>query len=310
MGKAITLGRNRLDLYQRLREVSLDLSIYQKVPSKFIRINPRKKKSIEKLALQLKQEYGVETIFQETGVPGIYRSTSNDIGGLVVGKQNELFNRHYFIQDLASVVCVQELELQEGQTLLETCAARGFKSILAHDLMKGNIQITALDIDPEKYQKMLYFFEKFGLRAETYLTDATQFIGKKYDRVLVDAPCSSEGMTVVYNSDLKMDVSGFEQVLQYSAEDITNLCLLQGKLLQNGYNHLNDNGILIYATCTLNKQENEEVIAYFLERNKDAVIIQPAIDKYKITAAVSDLGVRILPGDTKGFYFSKIKKSK
>ncbi|MFH1978111.1 MAG: hypothetical protein ABIJ92_02195 [Candidatus Aenigmatarchaeota archaeon] len=150
------------------------------------------------------------------------------------------------------------------------------------------------------------FFKKFGINAETRLMDSTKFQGQKYDRVLVDAPCSGEGVTVVYDEKLRRDVSGFDNVVQYSQEDVERFSELQGKLLQSGFDHLKKSGILNYATCTLNKIENESVIHEFLQRNGDASVVNSNIDKYGIKHKVSNLGVRILPGKTKGFYFTKI----
>ena len=307
--KATQLGRNRRHLEARSKSVGVDLEVFRSKPKKFIRINPREPIDILELRRRLNEDYGIQTEFYETGIQGVYESSNSDIGGLINGKRNTLFNRRYFIQDLASVICVNELYLKEGQSFLETCAARGFKSILAHDLMKGRIDITALDIDPEKYEIMLRFFRQFGINSETYLTDATQYKGKEFDRVLVDAPCSCEGMVVVYNAELQRDVSGFDTIVQYSKDDVKKLAKLQGKLLQNGFDHLKQSGTLIYATCTLNREENENVVRDFLRRNKEASITAPNMDKYSVECDVSRWGVRIFPGKTKGFYFSKIKKS-
>ncbi len=306
--QAVFYSQNRKDLEERLMKAGLDFSIFRNPPRKFVRINPRNPIGIKKLERALGEEYGIQTQFTETSIKGIYESSNTDIGGWINGKRNNLFNRNYFIQDLASVICVNELELEENQSLLETCAARGFKSILAHDLMEGQIKITALDIDKEKYEVMLGFFKKFGLDAETHLTDATNYKGEKFDRVLVDAPCSSEGMTVSYNSELQRDVSGFDAVVQYSQGDVERFAELQGKLLQKGFEHLKDDGTLIYATCTLNREENEEVVKRFLERNPDAESIGVNMARYSVRNSQSSHGVRILPDRTKGFYFTKIKR--
>src|SRR6056297_648668 len=208
--------KNKKDLIKRLSVVGLDLSIYEKVPKKYIRINPRNPINTKRLENELYSHYGIKVKFKETTIKGIYESSNKDIGGWIKGKQNKFFNRNYFIQDLASVVCVEELDLEPNKTFLETCAARGFKTILANDMMNGKLKITALDINPEKYEIMLSFFEKFGIKAKTKLVDSTKFKGEKYDFVLVDAPCSSEGMNVVYDSKLKKDVSGLNEVLKYS----------------------------------------------------------------------------------------------
>ena len=310
VAKAIRLANNRKNLEQRLGDVSLDLTIYRKAPDKFIRINPRNQIAIKELEDKLRENYNLDVEFEETKIKGIYQSSNANIGGYIYGVINRFFNDNYFIQDLASVICVEELDLEQGNSFLETCAATGFKSILAYDLMKGKVKIRALDVDPIKYQRMLAFFKQFNVGAETDLIDATQFNSNyKFDSILVDAPCSSEGMNVVYDSDLKKDVGGFGKVVEYSNEDIERFSVLQLRLLQKGYGCLKENGTLIYATCSLNKIENEGVVIRFLEENKDASVVNVDMDKYGIKHTSSNLGIRIIPDKTKGFYFTKIKKT-
>lgn len=302
------LDQNKKDLKKRLKEVNLDLSIYKKTPRKYVRINPRNPINILTLKKELLKNYYLKTNFKKTAIQEIYESSNNDVGGWIKNKKNIFFNENYFIQDFASVICVNELGLKPNKTLLETCAARGFKTILANDMMKGKLKITALDINPEKYKIMLGFFKKFGIKARTKLTDSTKFKGGKFDFVLVDAPCSSEGMNVVFDSKLKKDVSGLNEVLKYSQKDIFEFADLQSKLLQNGFNHLKENGTLIYATCTLNKIENEQVVEKFLAENPKAKVVKINMKKYKTKFTQSNLGVRIIPDKSKGFYFVKFIK--
>ena len=65
---------------------------------------------------------------------------------------------------------------------------------------------------------------------------------------------------------------------------------------------------MIYVTCILNKQENEEVVRGFLESNPDAISVRVDMERYEVRHIQSDFGVRILPDKTKGFYFTKIKR--
>ena len=236
------LEQNKRELKKRLKEVNLDLSIYEKAPRKYIRINPRNPIRVLTLEKELLKNYSLKTHFKKTAIKGIYESSNNNIGGWIKDKKNIFFNENYFIQDFASVICVNEFGLKSNKTFLETCAARGFKTILASDMLKGKLKITALDINLEKYKIMIGFFKKFGIKAKTKLIDFTKFKGKKDDFVLVDAPCSSEGMNVTYDSNLKKDVGGLDEVLKYSQKDIYDFAELQSKLLQNGFNHLKKNG--------------------------------------------------------------------
>tara|TARA_Y100000031_G_scaffold156378_1_gene210667 strand:- start:215 stop:1630 length:1416 start_codon:yes stop_codon:yes gene_type:complete len=307
--KAVQLGRNRLDLRQRLQEVGLDLDIYKKVPHKYIRINPRNPINVGELEKKLKDEYGVETTFSETGVPNVYRSSNSDIGGLISNQRNELFMKHYFIQDFASVLAVYVLGLQEGDSYLDLCAAPGFKTILAHDFANGKLDITALDVDQKRFERLQRFLRQDGIEAKLHLADSTIFQGGKYDKVLVDAECSCEGMIVKYDSDIERDVSGIGSVLKRSSEDVEELTKLQLQLLQNGFNHLKERGVLVYATCAMNKYENEEVVRKFLLSNPDAKVEVPDMSQFDVDAKVSDLGVRVIPGRTRGLYFTRIVRN-
>jgi uncharacterized protein (TIGR00725 family) len=304
--KAVQLGRNRLDLRQRLQEVGLDLDIYKKVPDKFIRINPRNSIDVGELEQKLKEDYNLETTFAKTGVPNVYRSSNSDIGGLIAGQRNELFMKHYFIQDFASVLSVYVLGLEEGDSYLDLCAAPGFKTILAHDFTNGKLDITALDIDEKRFERLQRFLGRDGIEAKLHLADSTTFQGGKYDKVLVDAECSCEGMIVKYDSDIKRDVSGIGSVLKRSSDDIEELTKLQLQLLQNGFNHLKDRGVLVYATCAMNRYENEEVVKKFLLSNPDAKVEVPDMSQFDVDSKMSDLGVRVIPGRTRGLYFTKI----
>ena len=300
---------NRADLERRLKEVGLDMGIYEIEPPKYIRINPRNSISIEELAHRLKKRYGVDVIFEPTGIEGIYRSPNSDIGGQIGNHANEFFMKHYFIQDLASVLAVLFLELKGGEKFLDLCAAHGFKTILAHDLVNGQLDITAIDIDKKRYERLIGFLRQFDIKAETHKVDGITFEGGLYDKVLVDAPCSDEGWVRRYDPELKKEVSGLETVLKIGPRDIMKNAELQLALLQSGFNHLKVGGILVYSTCTMNRTENEGVISEFLGRNHEALIYLPRIPDVGSLYQQSEYGIRIIPGSTKGMFIARIRKT-
>ncbi|MBS3137594.1 hypothetical protein J4232_04110 [Candidatus Woesearchaeota archaeon] len=94
-----------------------------------------------------------------------------------------------------------------------------------------------------------------------------------------------------------------------SSKDIQQLTELQQALLQNGFNHLKTAGVLVYVTCALNRYENEDVIARFLDSNPSAKVEIPELDRFDIDYNASNLGIRITPGKTRGLYFTKIRKT-
>ncbi len=299
--------KNKRDLQRRLSEVDLTLGIYDLVPTKYIRIDPRNPISIDELEKRLFEDHGIDTTFLETGIEGIYQSTNQNIGGMINGKKNELFMKYYFIQDLASVLSVTALEIEKGNSLLDMCAAPGFKTILCNDLVNGELQVTAIDSSEKRYDRMLGFFGDYNIAAETYNIDAQLFRGDSYDRVLVDAPCSCEGMVVKYDQTANRDISGLDKALEFSQQDVLDLTQTQLQLLQNSFHHLKKGGLLVYSTCAMNTIENEGVIKAFLQQNPNAQVNLPAIAA-SVDYKKSDLGMRIYPGATRGLYFSRIVK--
>jgi len=319
--QALRLGQNRLDLQTRLQEVNLDLSLYRTVPSKFIRINPRNPIDITELERKLSKDYDVKAEFKPAGfrgIRGIYESSNSNIGGTINGRKNELFMKHYFIQDLASVVAVSALEMFRDAppySYLELGAAPGFKTILVHDKLEGKVNITVVDNHPRRFEQMTRFFQDYGVPATAHLKDGTTFCRGKYEKVLVDAPCSGEGMIVKFDSELQQDVGGINKVLEYSKEDIAKFAEVQLKLLQNGFNCIENGSTvrLVYVTCALNKEENDAVVERFLEKNPSAGLMDIDLETIEMYHGnpytefeYTKVGVRIRPGKTKGLYFTKI----
>ncbi|MBZ5633210.1 MAG: hypothetical protein LAO55_08780 [Acidobacteriia bacterium] len=149
-------------------------------------------------------------------------------------------------QDPGAQSIVPLLEVQPGMTVLDICAAPGNKT--AQILALGG-RVTAAD----RYLKRL---TDVPAEAQRVVLDATTTLpfNVKFDRILVDAPCSGTG-TLARNPEIKW---------RLRASDLQRFALLQRKILEHALPHLKPGGRLVYATCSLEREENEDVISHVL----------------------------------------------
>ncbi|TAL47537.1 hypothetical protein EPN87_02725 [archaeon] len=275
-------------LGERLSEVGLNLSIYERKPPKYVRINPRKPLNKNQLETSLRSS------LYETSVPNVFRCNNHHIGS------NDYFHRGlFYISDLSSLIPVMSLGLKESDYMLDLCAAPGVKSSFAYDLVNGDLRLFCIEKDLTRFRRMLGYFHTYGIRTYTYNQDGTEFQSKVlFDKVIVDVPCSEEG-----------NITKLDNILSKSQWYIENISQIQLKLIQRGYDLLKTNGTLVYSTCALNKHENEGVVSEFLERNPNAKVDLPSISNPDITFVKSENIIRIIPGKTKGACFTRIIKS-
>lgn len=203
------------------------------------------------------------------------------------------------VQDAAAQLTVSLMDIEPKLKILDACAAPGGK--LCHLLeTESSLVATGLDVNDERIKKIKENLSRLNLRATLICADATAapdwWNGDLFDRILVDAPCSSTGV-IRRHPDIKM---------RRQPEDIALFAQQQGALLQNLWSLLKPNGFLIYATCSILKEENEEIISQFLLSHTDAAEIIIEAD----WGHQAKHGRQILPGenDMDGFYYAKIVK--
>ena len=179
-----------------------------------------------------------------------------------------------FIQNAASWLPVLALQPQPGDTILDVCAAPGGKTCHIAAIAQNQAAITANDNSRPRLSKMRANFGRLGVtNAETTLYDATQIArkmdGRTFDKILLDAPCSGEGMMLL---DRDKDFA------TWSVAHIKRLQQLQKKILVQAWHLLKPGGTLVYSTCTMAPEENEAVIDYLLRTQKTARIAPFAPD--------------------------------
>ena len=166
----------------------------------------------------------------------------------------------YIIQNEASQLVTFLLGPKAGERILDACAAPGGKTSHMAQKMKNEGEVYALDLNREKLNQMEESCRRLGIRmVKAVRGDAALSLpvprGLEFDRVLADVPCSGFG-TLRRNPDLKW---------RRDEEDIRRLSELQLSILRNLSGYLKKGGILVYSTCTVFHEENEEVVEKFLK---------------------------------------------
>lgn len=173
----------------------------------------------------------------------------------------------FHVQDTASTLCATALYAQENDTVFDLCAAPGGKAFTVAELMNGKGRIVAFDLYAHRTGLIASGAKRLGIDIiEAQIGDASEYneeLGKA-DKVLCDVPCSGLGI-----------IRRKPEIKYKSQESLESLPDIQLKILCNASRYVKDGGRLIYSTCTLNKDENENVCKKFLEISKDFESVKP-----------------------------------
>lgn len=165
------------------------------------------------------------------------------------------------VQDAGAQHAARHLDLDDGQRVLDACAAPGGKS--AHILETADVTLTALDTDPLRARRITDNLARLGLAAEVKTSDCRKldawWDGRPFDRILADVPCSASGV-VRRNPDIKW--------LRRS-DDIPRFAAQQAEILEALWQTLAPGGKMLYATCSVFAEENGDQIAAFAARHPD-----------------------------------------
>lgn len=180
--------------------------------------------------------------------------------------RNPLFNKGCFtVQDESTALPSLLLAPKKGERILDMCAAPGGKSCHLAQLMSDTGRIVAIDRRFQRIKSLQANLKRLQIRCVTPLVaDGSTIALAPFDKILLDAPCSGLGV-LSKRVDLR-----WKQTLN----DIFDLTILQKRLLNNASKHLRRGGELVYGTCTIEPEENEELIAEFLDENKNFRIVQ------------------------------------
>ncbi|NAX23113.1 16S rRNA (cytosine(967)-C(5))-methyltransferase RsmB [Vibrio sp. V39_P1S14PM300] len=198
------------------------------------------------------------------------------------------------VQDAAAQLLVNYLTPENGELILDCCAAPGGKT--AHILEHSQAQVVAIDCDDTRLKRVHENLKRLKLEAQVICGDARNpqqwWQGEQFDRILLDAPCSATGV-IRRHPDIKW---------LRRADDIEALAALQSEILDAMWQQLKPGGTLVYATCSITPQENSQQVKAFLARTADATLLGSDPEQP---------GRQILPGeeDMDGFYYAVLTKA-
>jgi 16S rRNA (cytosine967-C5)-methyltransferase len=225
---------------------------------------------------------------------GAYTIQAQDITAL------ESFKKGVFsVQDASAQMAAIIVNPQDNEKLLDACAAPGGKTGHLLELNK-HIELDALELYPNRAKKIHDNLKRLKLTANVLVADSKNVIawfnGNKYDKILLDAPCSASGI-VRRHPDIKYS---------RKPEDLSVICRDQQALLSSVATVLKPGGKLLYATCSVFKQENSEQIKLFLKSH-------PYFHEIKLNydfAQNCEYGIQIITGtqEMDGFYYCYLKK--
>lgn len=183
-----------------------------------------------------------------------------------LGKSIEHFAGGIYIQDASAMLVTHILNPKENERVIDLCAAPGGKATQAAILMKNTGLVVANDYNEKRSEILSENVERLGITNTIVLNEKVDKIsnhfGGYFDKVILDAPCSGEGMF------RKND----ESYLDWSIEKVKRCSDIQKELIIQAYQLLKKDGIMVYSTCTFEKEENEDIVQYLLNNSNASLI--------------------------------------
>lgn len=207
------------------------------------------------------------------------------------------------VQDESAMVIAPLLELEEGMKVIDLCSAPGGKTTHIAEILNNTGEVLAFDIHETKLGLINENCERLGIsNVKINLNDATKLnpeLIASSDRILIDVPCSGIGI-IRKKPEIKWNKK---------RSDLRNIIPTQRDIMENAWQYLKSGGIMIYSTCTLNKEENEENIEWFLNTHKDCKIKKIFIGKQDNLVYNRDGSLTIMPNENMdGFFVAKLEK--
>jgi 16S rRNA (cytosine967-C5)-methyltransferase len=275
-------------------------------PPFWIRVNRLRASAANYRAQLQAKEIGIAaSVFDDTA---LLLDKAMDVGDLP-GFDDGLVS----VQDAAAQLAGHLLAPQPGERILDACAAPGGKTGHLLELAPELAALTAVDVSPERLARVTQNLQRLGLRAQLVAADAAEpadwWDGQRFNRILLDVPCSATGV-IRRHPDIK---------LLRRADDVPALAARQSQLLRTLWPLLLPGGRLLYASCSALQAETTAVIAEFLAsepaaRDVTAAGMQSLVTQPWLTAPAAGGGVhgyRIAAGSAgmDGFYYALLEKS-
>ncbi len=219
---------------------------------------------------------------------------------------------HFYVQEASSMVPVEVLNPNKDDFVLDMAAAPGSKTTQIAAKMKNKGLIVANDNNYNRLKALSMNVQRSGItNVIISLMEGRFFSNFKFDKVLLDAPCSGTGT-------LRKSPNTIKEWYPNIAKRVSGV---QRQLIKTAFNNLNKGGVLVYSTCTLEPEENEGVVSYLLDEFDNAKLEKIDVSGLKSSSPVLEFEgkkfnsevfkcLRIWPqnNDTDGFFVAKIKK--
>lgn len=207
----------------------------------------------------------------------------------------------FYIQEPSATSAVSMLDVQKGDFVLDLCAAPGGKSTQIGAKLGGTGLLWSNEIVKSRANILLSNIERMGISnavvSNCYPEVLCSQLENTFDRVLVDAPCSGEGM---FRKDSKAEQ-------EWSVEHVKSCAERQLKILNSAKNALKDGGVMVYSTCTFSQEENEGVITQFLSENPEFTLEDANVT---FGRPALEYARRIFPMDGgEGHFAARLRKS-
>lgn len=240
--------------YEDIEEICKNLN---KRPKINIRIN-RLKTNIVEVKEEIKKENIIYNTISEDEEDFLELEKIKDI------ENNKLFKNGFFtIQDISAGMTAKILSPKPNELVLDACAAPGGKTTYMAELMNNKGKIIAGDIYEHRLNLIQQNAKRLGISIiETKILDATKYYKEyeaKFDKILLDVPCLGIGV-IKRKPDIKW---------QRKPEDLQEICKIQKIILENCSKYLKTGGELVYSTCSILEEENENIIKEFVKKNQN-----------------------------------------
>lgn len=199
----------------------------------------------------------------------------------------------YYIQEPSAMLPAEVLEINENDIVLDACAAPGGKSLKLLNKLNNTGILVSNDISTSRANALLRNIERQGFTNYFVISEDAKKLENKYkntfDKILLDAPCSGEGM---FRKDSSLIKSWLEKGNDYYSN-------IQKELIDSCINMLKDGGQLLYSTCTFDKSEDEDITSYALAKYDNLSLVP--IKMYEgFLKGEYDIGIKLFPHRIKG----------
>lgn len=226
-----------------------------------VRINPLKRRSVEAIRADLEALTSVESIpwcrdaFHITGDKRAITDSAPHAAG------------ELYVMNASSLIPALALDPQPDEAILDVCAAPGGKSAHIAALTGNKAQLHLNDGIKSRIKKLEEVIELLNIKSN-HISDVQgqyvdKFIDTSFDRILLDAQCSGEGM---------VDLGRSDALRYWDLERIEKMSRLQQRMLVAAFKRLKPGGVLVYSTCTIAPEENEAPVDHLLRHNETAVL--------------------------------------